>query len=1325
LETAESLSDKKARLLRRALSGDAGISGPRKNAIPPRPPGALAPLTPEQRQIWLHASLAPDAPLYNEACTVTRNAPLDRNAVRSALNEIVRRHEILRSSFELVEGEVVQRVRPEVQVPLPFADLSQLPPAQAEAEARRLAAGDAREAFDLSKPPFIRARLVALGPVDSRLFLTLHHLAVDGVSAARVLVPELIALYEAASLRRPAILPPRPVQFGDYAVWRAARGANAEDRRALEYWKEALAGGPPELALPTDRPWPRTPSYAGSMERLRLDRRLVEQLKTLARAEGASLYMALLAGLSTLLHRYTGQQDFAVGGAVETRTRPELQDMMGHFVNTVALRCRPRPDQTFRDHLGRCRDVVLGALGASSASFEDVLRMQRPRRDGARHPIFSVMLSLAPPVDLPPGWGLRSTETGMPPAKFDLFLNCEEDAEGVVGRLYYSTELFDASTVRRMVGHLGELFKAAVAQPDAALGQLAMLTATEREHLLALGRGEVRAPPEIMTPARIREQAAKAPEAIAVRTDRGTWSYRELDRRADEIAAALRRHGVGRDTLVALFLRRSFDMVAALVAVGRAGGAYLPLDPKQPAERLRVILEDAVPVVLLADRAIQNRLPPTSMPCLLCDHIGPSASAIEPAPAPRPDDLAYVIYTSGSTGTPKGAEITHGGLANLLREALDRPGFGPSDRMLALSTLAFDFATLQLLLPLVAGGEVVIGPGGVAADPERLAAFIDEAQCTVIAGTPATWRVLVDSGWRGRPGLTLISGGDVLAADLARGMVGAGASVWNIYGPTETTIYSTLERVGAGPEPPQIGRPIANTNVYVLDPQGELAPQGAPGELHIGGIGLARGYRARADLNAERFVHCLGVTDERLYRTGDRARWRTDGQLQWLGRLDNQVKVRGFRIELEEVEIAMGAHPQVAMAAARVFPDASGELALVGYVAPHSEGFDPAQLRAHLRRSLPDYMVPSEIVVLPVLPINANRKVDRQALAPPEQLRTAGRFTPPATAAEIALAAIWEEVLGRSPVGAEDNFFDLGGHSLLVAKLLRQVEAKFGRKLSMAAIFDAPDVRRMAALLEEGRAVPRTVNIQPHGDRPRLFWIDAGPAFRPLSAALGPDQPFIGIELEEDDDPFLDFDFTLRDVGLRMVDAISSVQPQGPYYIGGFCASGMVAHQTARLLAEAGHQVPLLCMIHAPFYPRELQLAAWQIELSKAKRHLVEIARRGPRAGLAYAIDRMQTRRELARSFSASTTPFREKFYTACRLYDPQRYAGAVLLIQPREMPGAMDYERHWRSVIDGPFEGQIVPGDHITMFRSPNVLRLGEVLGGRLAAAQAAHAGA
>ena len=827
------LSEAKRQLLARRLSGHAART---EDRVQPRPAGSVTPISAEQRRIWLHAALQPDLPLYNEPITIHRRGSFDRAALEAALTEILRRHEAWRTSFALQGGDIVQVIHPPAPVTLAVIDLSALPAPEREAEAERLATEDALRPIALSVAPLFRARVLRMAPDDHRLCLTLHHIIFDGVSIYRILMPELAATYAALAAGQPAPFPTPALQYADYALWRERHVARAVQGLQLDYWRRVFAGPLPVLQLPTDRPRPAQMSHRGAMEVFSLPGDLVADLRALSRAKGVTIYMAMLAAFKALLFRYTRQSDIIVGGAADARRQPELEGLMGYFLDTFAMRTRPTADLPFDRYLPEVRDAVLGALAHADVPFDRIVQEVAPRRDSSHHPVFQVFFSIEPPVaPFAEGWDLTQMDVTVGSSKFDLYLELDERPDHMAARFMYSTDLFDPPTIKRMAGHWTTLLEAVCLTPGCPIGRLPILTPAELQAMRGWN-DTARPMPSEPVHALVEQVARRTPDAPAVTFADCVWSYAELDRRVRALAGRLVAEGAGPNRLVAIYLDRSAAMVASLLAVLRTGAAYLPLDPAMPSERLQLCLDTAAPALVLTDPAHVSDLPP-HIPCLLAD--GSGALATAGSTQPSPTDLAYVIHTSGSTGRPKAVEITHGALVNVLESMRTAPGFGPADTLLAVTTLSFDIAGLELLLPLIAGGRLVVASRETASDPYLLAAAMDRHGCTAMQATPATWRALIATGWQGRPGLRVLCGGEPLTRDLADALLARGATLWNMYGPTETTIWSLIHPVGPGAGPVPVGRPVANTTAYVLDPDGELVPAGVAGELHLGGAGLS------------------------------------------------------------------------------------------------------------------------------------------------------------------------------------------------------------------------------------------------------------------------------------------------------------------------------------------------------------------------------------------------------------------------------------------------------------------------------------------------------
>ncbi|HEX2090929.1 MAG TPA: amino acid adenylation domain-containing protein [Longimicrobiaceae bacterium] len=1078
------------------------------------------PLSYAQERLWFLDALQPGSAAYNIPLALRVSGALDADTLARCFGEVVRRHEALRTVFGSVEGRPVQTVRPAAPWTLELDDVSGLPADEREAAARRIAGTEAAAPFDLSTGPLLRTRLVRLAADDHLLVVVMHHIVGDGWSAG-VLVRELGALYPALRAGERSPLAPLPTQYADWAIHQREWLRSETVERQLGYWRARLTGVP-TLDLPADRPRPPVQSFRGATHRFEVPAETAEGIRSLARAEGATLFMALLAGWKLLLSRYSGQHDVAVGTPVSNRDGAEVAGLVGLFVNTLVLRTEIDPAAGFRELLARVRAAGLEAYAHQELPFEKLVEEIQPERDLSRNPLFQVMFGVQntslEPVSAD-GITLVPATLDSGTAKLDLTLFVWERAGGgLSATLEYATDLFDAATAERMATHYTATLRAVAADPDGRVAAVDFLSAAERQQLVSgWNATEAELPGDRPVHALVAGQAARTPDAVAVACGAGSLTYAELEARSNRLARCLRVRGVGTETRVGLYLERGVEMVVGMLGVHRAGGAYVPLDPGYPRERLEYMLRDSGATVLLTQSSLAGNLPAEGIATVRVD-ADRDAIARESAEAldlpVSPDGLAYLIYTSGSTGRPKGVMNTHRALVNLLESMRREVGTGPDDVLLAVTPLSFDIAALEVFLPLVSGSRLVVATRETVSDGAKLLGEMAATGVTVMQATPATWYLLLGAGWEGDGRLKILCGGEALPPELAGELLRRGSAAWNVYGPTETTIWSTAERLRAAGTPVSVGRPLANTRVYVLDGELNPVPVGVPGTLHIGGAGLARGYHGRADLTAERFLPDPFAPEAgaRVYDTGDLARFRADGRIEVLGRADQQVKVRGFRIELGEIEAALEAHPALARVAVAATSAGVGEKRLVAYLVPANGSAPPAAgLRAWLRERLPEYMVPSLFVTLDTLPLTPNGKVDRRALpAPtPDPGETAG-YVAPRTPTEEVLAGVWAETLGVERVGVHDNFFDLGGHSLLGAQLIARTRDATGAELPLRTLFDAATVARFAERVDEalrgarGTVRPPLLPVARGGELPlsfaqeRLWFLDR---LRPGSAA--------------------------------------------------------------------------------------------------------------------------------------------------------------------------------------------------------------------------------
>jgi amino acid adenylation domain-containing protein len=1041
----------------------------------PVPPGEPLPLSYAQERLWFLEQMAPGSSVYNIPTAVRFTGRLDTAALARALGEVVHRHEALRTIFRTVDGAPVQIVSPASSLALPMVDLSALPARVRQEEARQLAGAASWSPFDLARGPLFRAGLLRLTAGDHLVLATLHHIVGDGWSM-RILNREVAALYKAFAEGEPSPLQPLPVQYADFARWQREWLQGEALERELAHWQEQLRGLPPLLELPTDRPRPAVQTFRGAACALELDSpRLWSGLQALGRETGTTPFMVLVAGFHALLSRYSGQDDVAVGIPVAGRTRRELQELIGFFVNTLVLRGDLANGPGFRELLARTRVRSLAAFAHQELPFEKLVEALEPARSLGHSPLFQAMFTLqilgedeAPAVE-----GLNAAAVGLEShtAKFDLTLALSEAPQRFSGALVYNTDLFDAATARRMLDHFAALLSAAVSSPEVPLADLPLMNDSER-HQVATEWGAGTTPDRALRNAleRAHEWAVRSPEALAVGAGDEWVTYGELARRARTLARRLRRERVRGETVVGIFLERSVELIVGIWATLLAEGAWLPFDPESPPERVGTIFADAGARVMLTSSSLRERLPALEATVLELDRMGWTAEATgaELVPDIEPDGLAYVIYTSGSTGRPKGVEVTHRGLANLIRWYERSFDLGPGCRVTQLASPSFDASVLEIWPCLASGASLHVAPAPVRSSPSALLDWLRREGIThCFLPTPLAEAVFQEE-WPGEMALRfLLTGGDRLRRAPDRE---PGFRLVNLYGPTEGSVVSTSSRVEAGRAgAPPIGRPISGTWVCVQDAGGRLQPPGVAGELCIGGPGVARGYLRRPDLTAERFVPGEGgQAGERLYRTGDRARWLADGQLEFLDRLDQQVKVRGFRIEPGEIEAALAAHPAVREAVVSVREDSRSERSLVAYLATGEEPLPAAsELRRFLGRTLPEHMIPAAFVGLPELPLTPQGKVDRRALHSSfPAAAAASSLAQPRTPIEEIVAALWSEVLHVEQVGPQDDFFQLGGHSLLATRVISRLRSVFRIELPLRDLFASPSLAELSRTIE-------------------------------------------------------------------------------------------------------------------------------------------------------------------------------------------------------------------------------------------------------------------
>ncbi len=1036
-----------------------------------------APATESQTEIWASVQMGSEANCaYNESQTLRLRGVLAVESLRSALQQLVLRHEALRMTIS-PDGTTLC-IAESLVLEVPAIDLSGLNLAEREAKVAEIRLAAVELPFNLEHGPLFRSQILKLDPEEHLVIITAHHIICDGWSWA-VMMPDLGNLYSALKQGEIPDLD-EPERFSAYAIDRADAVDDEESIATEAYWLAQFAGSIPLVDLPTDRPRPPLRTFNSAREDWDLSPVLVTSLKQLGTKFGCSFMTTLLSGFEVWLYRLTGQDDLVVGVLAAGQAASELYNLVGHCVNMLPLRSRVDGKSSLSEYLQTRRSAVLDAYDHQQFTFGSLVQKLAIPRDASRIPLAPVLLNIDRGLDTSklPFDGLEVELYSNPRTyeNFELFVNATEFAGKVTLECQYNTNLFDAETIRRRMAELEMLLEGMVADPDRSIATLPLLPVSEQNLLTLWNQTEAFYPQDICIHQLIEAQVERTPDAIAVVFEDLQLTYQELDRRANQLAHYLQTLGVCSEVLVGISLERTTEMLVAMLGVLKAGGAYVPVDPTYPEERIAFMLKDAQISVLLTHSDLLDRLPPiqTQIVCLDRDETAISQQSIDnPANSISPDNLAYVIYTSGSTGTPKGVQVPHRGVVNFLTTMQAKPGIVTGDVLLSVTTLSFDIAVLELLLPLTVGATTVLISRQVAMDGEALLKTIESCNCSFMQATPATWRILLAAGWKGSPQLKLLCGGEALAPNLARKLVKRAQSVWNMYGPTETTIWSTCDRIDDEiATKPSIGKPIANTQIYILDTDQQPVPIGILGEMYISGAGVVRGYLNRPELTAERFIHDPFADNQnaRMYRTGDLARFLPSGKIEYLQRIDNQVKFRGFRIELGEIEATIALDPNIQEVVVMVREDIPDEKTLVGYVVLVN-GADAdrqiPQLRQLLKDKLPDYMVPSLLINLALMPLTPNGKVDRQALPKPDGTRQlAEKYVAPRSEIEQQIADIWAQVMNLDRVGVHDNFFELGGYSLLAIQVIARLRQTLQIEINLSSLFELPTVADLANRVE-------------------------------------------------------------------------------------------------------------------------------------------------------------------------------------------------------------------------------------------------------------------
>ena len=1318
-----------------------------------RPPAL--PLSFAQQRLWFLEQWEPGSTAYLLSYAWQLQGPLDVAALEASLTTLAERHESLRTTFSLIDDQPVQVIGPIIPFSLPLRDLTDLPEEARDAELTGWLEEEPHRPFDLTTGPLWRAQLLCLGSDKHVLLFTIHHITTDGWSMG-ILFKELSTLYTAQVTGQPAPLSPLPLHYADFAIWQRQWLQGDLLDRQLTYWHTQLAEAPHYLDFPTDSPRPPQQTYRGDRIPFTLLPSLTEKLKRLSQQEGVTLFMTLLAAFKILLARYTSQCDILVGTPIAGRTHTELEGLIGFFVNTLVLRTQFKGKPTFHDILQQVRDTCLDAYSHQDLPFEKLVESLQLVRDPSRHPLIQTMFQVHQADSTAPFTLLGLETTPIPStssmAKFDLHLALTNLGESLTGCVVFNTDLFAPPTMARFTKHFQVLLAAIVENPSQVVSQIPLLTNPERHQLLVEWNPSVLSDQSAICVHQLFEaQAVRTPEAVAVVGGEEQVTYAQLNQRATQLAHYLIRQRIELDARVGVCLERGVDFIVSLLAILKAGGAYVPLDPAAPQARLRFMLEDAKVGLVLTSAALKGRLEACLIPLESSDSEGTAVIALDmkwpdrnhkglPRSCPEvyPENLAYVMYTSGSTGQPKGVGIPHRGVVRLVRDPTYLQEPSPIV-CLQLASPTFDAATFEIWACLVNGGKLILSPPTLPSLSE-LGALLQCHQITTLWLTAGLFHQMVDWDLLALgPIQRLLAGGDVLSPFHVKRVVEQlpNCQLINGYGPTENTTFTCcfpIPLAGNFGNFVPIGRPIAYTQVYVLDAQQQLVARGVAGELCIGGLGLARGYFGHPGLTAEKFIpHPFStVPGARLYRSGDIARYRPDGTIDFLGRRDHQVKIRGYRIECGEIETILTTHQAVKEVLVLPREDSAGNRRLVAYIVPES-GSAPqiSEFRDFLRKTLPSYMIPAGFVFLEAFPLTSNGKVNKRLL-PVEDQRSSqeeGTYVAPRNSLESQLTKIWETVLGRQPIGVTDNFFNLGGESLMAVRLCSEIERALHKKIPVPTIFHAQTIEQLAKKMEqreENKPSPLMVPIQTSGSNPPIFCVLLGASFMPFMKKY-PNQP-LHMFFNQGHDGRRALYTTVEEITNWYLKEMRTIQPKGPYYLAGYSFGGMVVFEMAQQLRKQGETVGLLALVDPTTgRPQRVPSSSWANQVGQLLTPSPQVSNRWsnylaifstviwPRAFRAIQwrlkdwknISRVTVKRMICNIFFRFDYPIPaslRQFYRtrvvqqAARKYIPQYYPGQIVIFQTKK-----NVESYWSKLCAEVLQVYDFPVEHLDLVDGPH----------------------
>ena len=1311
------------------------------SASTPKPKvDTIVPASVAQQRFWLLEQLGQGSGAFNIPIRWLLKGQVKPALIEQTFNELIRRHDILRTTLIQVDGQPMQRIAPSLNIKVPVTDLSGLSAGERNQEADRLCREHGERPFELSALPLLRAALIRTSEQECILHVTVHHIVADGW-AVGLLAKEIGDIYDAFVRGLPSPLPDPEMQYADYTLWQREMLQSDTIQTQNQFWLERFRNFTPFEVMP-DKPRPAMQTTKGDVVSIQLPRSITDAVQEVSRKNGNTFFITACATFLTLLYRYTGQEDITIGTQVSGRNQVEHEHVIGLFLNTLPLRNDLSGDPLFTELLERLREVVMQALAHQDTPFEQLVEMINPKRDLSRNPLFQVNFMLQRSLVTSRDYetfSLIDVPSRLAGAMYDLNCLMVERPDGWRASIQFNTDLFEAQTATRMLQHFGHLLGEIGKDAERRISEFPLLTTEENKLLMQWNDTAISLPQQKSVHELFEVQVGRTPKAIAVVSGREECTYSELERRANQLAHYLHALGVQPGERVGLCVDRSVSMMVGLLGILKAGATYIPLDPAYPVARLSQMMEDSQAAMLVTQEKLRAAVPANNaqVVCLDSESGRISRESTErPRVAISGEELAYLIYTSGSTGTPKGVQISHRAVVNLLCSMRRAPGIERTDVLVAVTTLSFDIAALELFLPLTVGARLVIATREQAADGPELLEVLRRSRATIMQATPTTWQMLLEVGWAGNPRVRMLCGGEVLPRGLANQLLTVGGELWNMYGPTETTIWSSTEQVTRGAGPVPIGPPIDNTQFHVLDAHLQLVPIGAPGELYIGGSGVANGYHSRPELDREKFVlaRVNGQEATRLYRTGDLVRWKMNGKLEFLGRTDHQVKVRGFRIETGEIEAIILKNASVKETAVVAREDVNGSKYLVAYIVPnrvedeHASAV-PLGLRANLQKHLPEYMQPSAFVCLDTLPRTPNGKIDRNALPAPNLNEIAkASYVAPANETEHRVLAIWQKILGISTISTTANFFDVGGHSLLATQLLARIDQSFGEKIPLAVLFQSPTIRQMAELLmgkPPSESTGEVATIHAKGSRRPIFCLHGVPSMRLLARQLGEDQPFVIVNLPRN--AKLPRPYRVEDIATIHLKAIQKIQPEGPYFLAGWCREALLAYEIAQRLKGQGHEVGLVMMFDtwvpgflSRFNGKEARWARSSFETERIFVHARNLKKTSIAGTVRYIAEQLRTiivdriryaKLGLYRIFGVEIGPGKidhagnqdDILLIAVKNYRPKPYDGRVLLFRSDKYRTWRYWDRNlgWAHLIPN-LQVFAVPGVHDSMLTGP-----------------------